>query len=257
VRALWLAAGTIFTIAGLVVSTTLVFNEFANAEQPSEVSRGSFPFQGSQVRLVVEDGVAAVAIETGEAGEVLVERSVRWADRKPEVTESWGAGHLRLSANCRSFDRSPGVPCQVGYTIHVPPETSLEVTTTTAPLNLSRIHGSVRVTSVSGDVRVAGAAGDLYVRSGSGDVEADALGGERADVEVGSGGVHMVFRQPPAEVRAVVRTSGAVLIEVPDKVTYDVTAEAPNVDVDVRHEAGASRRITASVAEGLVDICCG
>ncbi|MEV0197453.1 DUF4097 family beta strand repeat-containing protein [Nonomuraea sp. NPDC050691] len=255
-RAIWLAVGTIATIAGLIVSTALLFHGFADAERPSELSRGSFPWQGAQVRLVIEEGVTDVSIITGEAGEVVVERWVRWTDRKPEVTEEWGAGSLRLSTDCQSSARRSPPSCQVGYAIQVPPETALEATTATASLNLSQIHGKVRVTSVSGDVNVDGAAGDLYVRSGSGDVKAMALGGERADVEVGSGGVHLVFRQPPAEVRAVVRTSGTVMVEVPRKSTYDVTADAPNVDMDVRREAGAPRRITASVAEGLVDICC-
>ncbi|NUW35127.1 hypothetical protein HTZ77_27390 [Nonomuraea sp. SMC257] len=255
-RAVWLTLGTVTTLAGLIVSTTLLFLGFAHAELPSEVSQSSFPFQGSQVRLIVEEGVSSVSVQTGEAGEVVVERWVRWTSRQPDVKEEWGAGNLRLSANCPNPER-PGEPsCQVGYDIRVPPETSLEAGTASAPLNLSQIHGKVRVTSVSGDVHVEGAAGDLYVRSGSGDVEGQALGGEHADVEVGSGGVHLVFRQPPAEVRAVVRTSGTVMVDVPRNAAYDVTAEAPTVDVDVRREAGAPRRITASVTEGQVDICC-
>ncbi|GAA2323428.1 hypothetical protein GCM10010149_90830 [Nonomuraea roseoviolacea subsp. roseoviolacea] len=255
-RAAWLTAGTIFTVAGLIISTALLFHGFADAEQPSETSQSSFPFQGSQVRLTIDEGVADVSVTTGEAGEVLVERWVRWSDRKPAVKEEWGAGNLRLSADCAGTERMRARICEVGYNILVPPESSLEATTATAPLNLARIHGRVRVTSVSGDVHVDGVAGDLYVRSGSGDVEARTLGGERADVEVGSGGVHLVFRQPPAEVRAVVRTSGTVMVEVPRQATYDVTADAPNMDLDVRRETGAPRRIIASVPEGLVDICC-
>ncbi|NUW45082.1 DUF4097 family beta strand repeat-containing protein [Nonomuraea rhodomycinica] len=258
-RAIWLAAGTVFTSIVLVVATALLYNGFADADPPIEVSRGSFPFHGSQVRLVVEDGVSDVLIQSGEAGEVVVERQVRWLRRKPEVTEEWGSGTLRVSSDCQvrdRSDRSGPLPCEVGYSIAVPPETSLDTSTASTPLQLANIPGKLRVTSVSGDVHMDGVPGDLHVRSGSGDVEATALSGERADVEVGTGRVHLGFRQPPAEVRAVVRTSGTVSVEVPRRATYDVTATAPKVDVDVPRQIGAPRRITASVAEGVIDICC-
>ncbi|MET7463045.1 hypothetical protein [Nonomuraea sp. NPDC005501] len=255
-RALWLAAGTIATAAALFAATALLWNGFANAEPPSELSRGSFPDQGSQVRLFVGEGVSTVLVQSGEAGEVVVERLVRWTLEKPEVTEEWGAGTLRLGTDCTMTARRRGTSCSVDYIIQVPPEASLEADTASASLELARIHGGVRVTSVSGDVQVDSTPGDLYVRSGSGDVDAMSIGGERADVEIGTGRVRLVFQKPPADVRAVVRTTGSVAVEVPQEAAYDVSVEAPRVDVNVRRDSGAARRISASVAEGTIDVCC-
>ncbi|MEV0144072.1 MULTISPECIES: hypothetical protein [unclassified Nonomuraea] len=255
-RALWLTAGTVITVAAVFVATALLWDGFANAEPPSELSRGSYPFRGSQVRLFVGEGVSTVLVQSGEAGAVVVERLVRWTLEKPEVTEEWGAGTLRLGTDCPMTDRLRRTSCSVNYIIQVPPEASLEADTASAALELARIHGGVRVRSVSGDVRVNGTPGDLYVRSGSGDVDAMAIGGERADVEIGTGRVRLVFQKSPADVRAVVRTTGSVSVEVPREVAYNVSAEAPQVDLDVRRDSAAARRITASVADGLVDICC-
>ena len=78
---------------------------------------------------------------------------------------------------------------------------------------------------------------------------------DRADVEVGSGRVEMDFREPPTRVRAVVRTSGDIDLNLPEA-RYDVSVMAPDASVSTDRSATSPRKITASTPQGEVDICC-
>jgi hypothetical protein len=244
------------TAVVLTVATLGLYEGFADAEPPTEVTQRTIRTQELQLRIEAGQNSMQLEIEPGGAGEIVVERWMRWTQQRPEPTEEWDDGTLRLNSACDSFSR-PGVGCEVGYTVFVPPEASVEVTADNGVISLRQLHGKVRVTTVSGVVRLEETVGDVYVRSGSGHVEAVGLRGEHADVEVGVGDVNLSFREPPTDVRAVVRTAGDVLVRVPDeRVFYDVTTGAPRVYVDVRRDPSSPRTIVAETAEGRIDICC-
>ncbi|MFI7443785.1 DUF4097 family beta strand repeat-containing protein [Nonomuraea indica] len=256
-RALWLLLGTVATVIALTLATVGLYHGVADADPPTEISRRSITVDQAVLDLQAGSGVHALFVQAGEAGELVLERRLRWSERRPDVTEEWDGRTLRLGAGCSDRLRD-GPICDVGYVLFVPPEAIIEVRTVGASLHVAGVQGRVRVTTVSGDVRVTDALGDVHVRSGSGDVAAMELGGGRTDVEVGSGDVELVFRQPPTDVRAVIRASGGVSVVVPDDGTsYDVTTSATVVDMDVRHDPGSPRKITAETGDGRVRVCCG
>jgi hypothetical protein len=58
-------------------------------------------------------------------------------------------------------------------------------------------------------------------------------------------------------VRAVVRAAGDINVLMPgDRISYDVTTSATNVDLDVRRDPGSPRKITAETGDGRIRVCC-
>lgn len=256
-RRLWLTLGAIVTAVVLTAATLGLYEGFADAEPPTEVTQRTIRTQELNLRIEAGQGAIELDILPGEAGKIVVERWLRWTQQRPEVTEEWDDGTLRLNAACDTPGRRGALGCAARYKVFVPPEAAVEATTVDGMIRLWRLHGKVRVTTVSGVVRLYETAGDVYVRTGSGHVEAVDLRGEHADVEVGSGDVDLSFREPPTDVRAVIRTAGDVFVRVPDEpVFYDVTTGAPRVYVDVRRDPSSPRTIVAETAEGRIDICC-
>ncbi|PZG15080.1 hypothetical protein [Nonomuraea aridisoli] len=257
-RALWLAAGAVLTVVALVVSTTVLWHEFARARTPRDDTTRSIPFAHEQVRIIVGEGDVSLSITSGRAGELWIGRSLRWSRDRPTVTEDWDerTATLRLEAVCP--DQPAGPLCHADYAVSVPPETDVEANMSHGPLFASDLFGSVRLTSSSGIVHVMDLAGPLRVRTGTGDVLAERLAGGEADVETGSGMVQVSFMEPPDTVRAVVRTRGDVTVRTP-AVAYDVDLEAARSRVDVERDELSTRKITARAPRGTVSLstCCG
>ncbi|MEU8250500.1 hypothetical protein [Nonomuraea sp. NPDC048916] len=255
-RKLWLTLGAVATAFTLVGSTVGLWHAFAEAQPPKESTRRSIPFELAKLKLEAERGNVSLQVLPGEAGELVLERMLRWSADKPAVTEDWDGRTLRLSAVCPGSDRFDPPLCQADYLLLVPPETDLEIATVNGGLGVSRVHGDVRATSVSGPVHIEDTRGDLWVRSGSGDVRADGLTGYHVDVEVGSARVELSFRASPSEVRAVARAAGDVDVFVPSELTYDVTTDALRIDVNVLTDKESPRKITAGTPDGVVFLCC-
>jgi DUF4097 and DUF4098 domain-containing protein YvlB len=254
-RAAWLIAGAMMTVLALAISTVAVSEVLARAQAPSEHTTRTIPFPGdSKLKVEANGGHLRLAVHAGESGMVVVDRELRWSRDKPSVSEDWNGRTLRLDSSCEQEWQQEEM-CEADYRLFVPQETDIEIISSTAPVGVDRVHGDVRVTSVSGDVYVYDIPGPLHVRSGSGDVRGDDLFADRADVEVGSGHVDMDFRVPPTRVRAVVRTSGDIELNLPEA-PYDVSANAPYVSVSTDRATTSLRKITASTPEGEVDICC-
>ncbi|MEV0596542.1 hypothetical protein [Nonomuraea cavernae] len=255
-RKVWLVLGAVTTAFTLMAFSIGMWHGFAKAKPPKESTRRSIPFSLSKLKLDAERGDVSLQVLPGEAGELVLERSLRWSAEKPAVAEDWDGRTLKLSAVCPGSDRFDPPLCEADYTLFMPPETDLEVTTVNGRLDLADLRGDVRATSVSGQVRVTGARGDLWVRSGTGDVDADALTGDHVDVEVGSAAVLLSFRESPSDVRAVARAAGDVHVLVPAELTYDVTTDALQVDADVLTDKESPRKITAATSDGQVFLCC-
>ncbi|MEU6717642.1 hypothetical protein ABZ897_39770 [Nonomuraea sp. NPDC046802] len=256
-RAAWLTAGALATVIGLTLSTTLIWVGFARARTPSAFSERSIPFTQDEIRIKVTKGQVNVHILPGEAGELLVNRRLRWSGERPDVSDIWDTGTrtLRLEAVCPGYDQPEGPICQADYMLFLPPETDVDASTTVGDLNIDGMFGDVRLTSVSGTINAVRVSGDLWARSGSGLIQANLLKGDRADLEIGSGDVYASFADPPANVRAVVRTTGDVTVLLPEG-DYDVTTEAARTALDVDKAPGAPRKVTAEAPNGTVRVCC-
>ncbi|GAA3566232.1 hypothetical protein GCM10022419_053640 [Nonomuraea rosea] len=256
-RAVWLTAGTVVTVLALLLSTLQLWRGFARATPPTDTTQRSIPFTKNKVLVKAGTGDVSLIIMPGVAGELLLDRTLRWAKDRPTVTEDWDerTGTLRLDATCPGSDQPAGPLCRADYVVMVPPETDVEASSTQGELDVSNLFGDVRLTSVSGWVHVQKVSGAVWARSGSGNVRADMLKGGPADVEVGSGDVDLSFTTMPTAVKAVVRTSGDVNVNVP-RGSYDVTVDADESLIDVRLDATSDRKITAKAPGGSVSICC-
>ncbi|MEV5325630.1 DUF4097 family beta strand repeat-containing protein [Nonomuraea fastidiosa] len=265
-RSAWLVAGAVATVIALTLSTVTLWRVFAQARTPRDVTLRSIPFDGDSVRVKAGKGQVALSVLPGKAGELLVERSLRWDRDRPKVTEDWNpaSGTLLLDAVCPGSDQPDGPLCQADYTLFLPPETDLEASTRGGRITVHELFGDVRLTSVSGDVDVREVSGDVWARTGTGSVDADGLTGKKADVEVGSGDVELMFAVTPSQVKAVVRTSGNVAVNVPPQAragtdgahAYNVTVSGTNTTVDVPQREDAKRTIVATTEDGIVTVCC-
>jgi hypothetical protein len=256
-RAAWLVAGALATVIALLLSTVGIWRGFARARVPVESAQRSIPFTGGKIELKAVAGRVDMLILPGQAGELLIARTLRWSGERPGVTEDWDAdaSTLRLKALCPGAEQPDGPICQAEYMIFVPPETDIVAGTTRGDLAVNDVFGSVRLTSVSGNVRLTDVSGTVWARTDTGSIDADRIDGETADVEVGSGDVYLSFVNPPTSVRAVVRTRGDVSVNVPTG-SYDVTADAPNITTDLRKDKDSPRKILATTKAGSVSLCC-
>jgi Putative adhesin len=257
-RGLWLTAGAVVTLLALLGSTLGLWRGFAWGTTPTDISMRTIPFEREAVRIEAGKGHVNVWISAGQAGELLIRRSLRWSKERPAVTEEWDetSGTLRLDAVCPGSDQPEGPTCHAEYMLFVPPETDLRADVKGGDLAVNALFGDVRVTTVSGAAHVNNVSGDLWARTGTGGFSGENLRGDKADVEVGSGDVDLSFERPPLEVKAVVRTEGDVDIRVPPRSEYDVDADGENTTVDVGRAPGSSRKIVATALNGTVTVCC-
>ena len=255
-RAIWLSAGAMATVVALLITSGVLWDAFARARPPIETTSRSIPFKLSQLKVIVARGNVNVSIQPGEAGELFLERSLRWSKQKPGVKEDWDEQRrLRIEVSCPGMDQPDAPICQADYTLFVPEETDIEAESANGDLDVSDIFGDVRMTSESGALRVYRTSGKVWARSGSGDVRGIGLTGGEADMETGAGHVDLSFDAAPTKVRAVVRTRGDVVLMVPD-LGYDVTANAKRADINVKKEPTSPRKITIQAQNALVMPCC-
>ncbi|KAB8184326.1 hypothetical protein FH608_048450 [Nonomuraea phyllanthi] len=257
-RTAWRVAGALATVVALLLSTMGLWRTFADARTPTDVAERSIPFDGKSLRIEVAAGdQVSLDIIPGRAGALLVQRVLRWSRGRPDVTDLWDAktGTLRLGAVCPGSDQPGGPVCRADYLVFIPPETDLEADTTGGNLSVSDLFGKLRLSSVSGDIEADDITGAFWARSGTGSVAAYRLDVERADVEVGAGDVKLSFTSVPTDVKAVVRTAGDVVLEVPPA-AYDATVEAAETDVNIEQRPEAKRKILARAPSGHVFVCC-
>ncbi|MFI6597779.1 DUF4097 family beta strand repeat-containing protein [Nonomuraea sp. NPDC050536] len=252
-RPLWLAAGTVCTIAALLFATGGLWTLFVEARPPIEYTSRSIPFSGKKLVVEVAQGNVSLNVETGEAGVVDVYRMLQWSQDKPLVKEDWDGHTLRLSATCSGDDHPDRTVCTADYRVVVPAEAEVEAKTTNGVLNASHLHGTVRLTSVSGDITAAGIAGNVVIRSGSGNITADKLESHQVDAETGSGNLRLWLTTRPTLLRAVARVSGDIDAWVP-KGAYDVTTAARWSRVDVDRDPASPSKITLSAPEGAISL---
>ncbi|MEU7861852.1 hypothetical protein [Nonomuraea sp. NPDC049141] len=255
-RALWLSAGAMVTVLALLGTSSVLWGAFAYARPPIETTSRSIPFKLSRLKVIVARGNVNVSIHPGEAGELFLERSLRWSKQKPGVKEDWDEQRtLRLDVSCPGMDQPDAPLCQAHYTLFVPEETDIETESANGGLDVHDIFGDIRMTSESGELRAYRTSGTVWARSGSGDVTGVGLTGGEADMETGAGRVDLSFDAAPTKVRAVVRTRGDVVVVVPD-LGYDVTASAKRADVNVKKDPTSPRKITIQSQNALVMPCC-
>ncbi|MEV4577869.1 DUF4097 family beta strand repeat-containing protein [Nonomuraea jabiensis] len=257
-RVAWLAAGALATAIALLLSVGGLWRGVARARMPEESTQRSIAFEHKNVRIKAGKGTQVdLTVLPGRAGELLIDRALRWSRDRPTITEEWDvrSSTLRLDAVCPGEEQPDGPVCWADYVIYVPPEIDVEASTGNGLLHVNDLFGKVRLSSVAGNIVVNNISGTIWARSGTGNVDATELDVEAADVEIGSGDVDLSFLSAPTTVNAVVRTAGNVSLDLP-KTIYHVTAEGPDTNIDVDQNPASPRKVVVRAPKGRVSVCC-
>ncbi len=188
-------------------------------------------------RLYLSNGSGSTRIHAGAPGQIHIHGDFR--------VRGWLWGNPRRSAAELSQNppiRQEGSLVHVGspqfgagavsisYTVEVPPNTEVRVTTGSGDLNVGGIAGPVTATTGSGDVQMSEIQGDVNATAGSGDMRMEGIQGS-AEITAGSGDVEM--RSIGGRVR--VKTGSG-----------DITLSSPGNTVTVRNGSGDIRVTGAS-----------
>jgi len=208
--------------------TTLVFDEFRSGD------------------------VVVAAAEAGDAGQVVVERVVKWNGTKPAVTETWSAGTMTVRHDCGIVIRN----CSIRYTVRVPASVAVRVEATSGDVQIGGITGPLTVHSTSGDVTLSESVAPVAVTTTSGNVSLRDVRSPQVEANATSGDVKLSFDQAPQSV-SVQTTSGNVTTSVPHdprayKVDVVTTSGERRISVDQSPDAG--RAISVHATSGDVTI---
>lgn len=113
----------------------------------------------------------------------------------------------------------------------------------------------VRVETDNGRVAVDGVAGDVDIETDNGAIDGEGLEAAIVQVRTDNGRIQLLFDAAPSTIDA--RTdNGAIAIRVPGDDAYDVDADSDNgsVEVDVRTDPDADRRVVAQSDNGAIDV---
>jgi hypothetical protein len=158
--------------------------------------------------------------------------------------------------------------------IHVPENSSIEVSAVSADIEVEDVHGEQSLETVSGDVETSGVESDIEAGSVSGDVEVSGSGKD-ADTEAGTVSGDVVLSNLAGNVSGA-SVSGDVDVEngsfleaylesVSGDLTYhadlrdggELVMESVNGTIDVRFSNKVSARFDIETFNGDIDNCFG
>lgn len=193
----------------------------------------------TEIRISGGDG--GVVVRPGAAGEVRIDRVVRYRGAEPGKTYRIEGSVLHVETDC-------GERCGVSYDIHAPAGvavrgdngsgdlvltgvSAVDVKVGSGTVTVTDATGDVKVVTSSGDVRVVNVAGNLTADVSSGSVVARGITGATTQVTTSSGDINLSLDKPGG-VRAEA-SSGDIDLTVPTG-TYQIDASADSGTVDVR-----------------------
>jgi len=189
----------------------------------------------------ISGGSGDVAVGSGPAGEVRIDRVVRYRGAEPGKTYRIEGSVLHVETDC-------GPRCGVSYDIHAPAGVAVRGETNSGDLILTDVStvdvrvdsgrvsvtdatGDVKVVATSGDIRAVNVAGNLTADVTSGTIDARGLTGTTTQITATSGDVTLSLGTA-GDVRADV-TSGSIDLAVPPG-PYKIDATASSGEVDIR-----------------------
>jgi hypothetical protein len=199
----------------------------------------------------------------GKAGEVRIDRVVRYRGDQPGKTYRTVGGELHLETEC-------GRHCSVSYEVQAPTGVAVSGENGSGDLTFSDVaavdvhlgSGNVKVTGSSGDVTVETGSGDVTVsrvaggldaRAGSGSIEARGVQGCPAAVETGSGDVTLALGRP-CDVRGHV-ASGNLTVTVPaGRYRVDTDTGSGTADIGVTNDPAAENVLDLESGSGDITV---
>ena len=204
---------------------------------------------------VQANGGAAVAIRSGQPGQVTVSSALSWTFVKPTVSESWHGGSLRLGVTCPNADSFGG--CHASIVIIVPAGTPVQAEAGAGTVTVTGLSGPLHLTATSGLLMASDVSGPVWATVTSGSVIARAgLTSPHVSASAATGQLTLAFTARPQNL-AIGVGAGSAEITLPAGSRYHVVSSvgqgvvttAPGVS-----DAGSDQVIAVSVGEGAVTI---
>lgn len=236
-------------VLGLLIAGGLVVWGVTNGFGPKKTEAQSQTYAQAVTRIEVESDSGEVEIKPGAAGQVAVERTLKWYNTKPTVNETWNGTTLKIVSDCTGN-------CGIDYVITVPPEVSVLLDIDSGNAKLRDVTGTVDATLDSGDLEFSGLSNTVNVTMSSGNLDASQMTSDNVNLSVSSGDIDITFAEAPT-LLDLEADSGNIDVKVPAapdgyKVTTEVDSGESSIDV-TRNDA-STHAINANVDSGDVRV---
>lgn len=249
-RAAWLAAGSLFAVLGLMISTLQVVGLIAHEEHDQTV-RVADP-----AVAVLDVGSDAGAIEIIGADTDAVRIDARVSDGLVDTRFTQEVVGDRLQVRVRCVAVLANQWCGARLRIVVPRDLEVKVRAKGDSVSLRGVSGRVDAESSDGSVEGESLSGDTRLHSSNGSVRGTRLRTESIVADSDNGSVRLEFAAPPVSV-ITNSDNGSVDVAVPRGAeAYAVSVESSNGSTDnlVQSDPASDRRIVASSSNGSVTV---
>jgi len=200
---------------------------------------------------IVVDVNGRVSVAAGDETSVTVEREWAWVGA-PDTSVDLENGVLHVRGRCGVHGLVPG-RCLTHVNATVARGTEVAVTTSAGTVSVTGTTGGVDLRTSAGRVDVTDVAGPARLHSSAGAIAGTVNGGD-VNASTAAGSIALDVTGDPGHLSATSR-AGGVTLTVPDH-TYavDFDTSAGDVELDVRIDLDATRRITARSSAGDITI---
>jgi hypothetical protein len=229
-RTVWLAAGSLVTVAGLTFGTMQTVSGIAHREERLERS-----FDAAGIEAVRIDGEGTVRVVGADVDSITVSMRISHGLRETGHSERAVGGVLVLDNSCPVI---MSAFCQVDYDVEVPAGLRVEVDNDDGRIELRDLAGPI---DVDGD---------------NGPITATGLRSDRLSVSNDKGSIQLDLVEPPEHVQ-VDNDNGTIdvaLPDVPEGYAVETRNDNGDVDVTVRRDPRSPRTIDAENDNGAIVI---
>jgi hypothetical protein len=168
----------------------------------------------------------------------------------PTITHRLAAGILSLDSHCAADEF-----CSVSYDITVPKAIAVRVADDVGTVVLSALGGQVTAAVNAGKIDLSSLSGPVQATTQAGSIIGVRISSARVSLRVSTGAIDVSFSAPPTAISAITDVA-AVLVRVPNNVSYDVTTSAAvgHINVTVTQNTAAPRTITTRTNVGSITI---
>lgn len=247
-RSAWIIGGSVFCVIALAYGVVAVLDVFSFGRDEFERT-----FTEPIATIEIDSDAGSVRIEGTNTEETVVIASLRRGLRAPSHTETLIGDRLVLDSGCPTLLTSL---CNVSYTLRVPADVAIVVTSSGGGVRVSDLTGPVDISSSGGGIRATRTSGPLRLRSSGGGITGEALASVDVDASSSGGGVRLAFASAPSAV-VVDSSGGGVTVELPNTPeTYrlEATSSGGGVSTSVRSDPASTRVIDVHSSGGGVTV---
>jgi hypothetical protein len=244
----WLLGGSVLSVAMLGYGSMTLVGLLAH-ERHSTHKVITTP-----VRLVdISSGAGWVHIVGSNEPTVTVDTSVSEGLFASSHHETVEGDRLVVRSSCSALFNTF---CKVNYTVHLPLDTTLKVSSSGGGVSVSNVNGALDLSSSGGGIHVTGGSGSMHLSSSGGGIGAVNLTSSTVNADSSGGGIHLGFQQPPANVK-VSSSGGGVTVDVPqtsDTYRVDASSSGGSTSNRLRTDPASPRSIRARSSGGGIHL---